>query len=484
MHAVGTTRKWVRRGGIAGAAALTLVAGVLVSQAGAATIALAPYDEENPNPFPVTEGLVFYKNADLGWIVETTIGDIESLDYTVSHSDSWAPSFQLITHSDQYGYARLVWEPYMQSGGLNANAGEYTDLQDGMWWTNKIASGPGSQANPRPLSFFDDAGGAGWTNVGVYAIDLHQGSTTVSTSVVTKVMYNGDSVALGNADATPFDQADLDEAVAAATSPLNAQIAGLQGDLADSLDQVSGLQDDLADAQDEITSLQADLSTKQGQLSAAQTQLANAQTALANAQTQVGTAQSTIAGLLDEVSSLLDEVSDLRDEVDGLEANLSQAQGQISDLMGQLTTAQSAVTAAQSALATAQSALVTSQSSLTATQAQLAAVQAGKAASDAALAAYRANHHNVDGTSIGTSRAVLSGTPVHGKTVGVKLSGTIAKATSVKYQWYLGGKAVSGATKSTYKVPSNARGKSVTVVVTGTSKYVVFGVQANTVTAK
>jgi hypothetical protein len=68
--------------------------------------------------------------------------------------------------------------------------------------------------------------------------------------------------------------------------------------------------------------------------------------------------------------------------------------------------------------------------------------------------------------------------------MGVAKSGTIAKATSVKYQWYLGGAAVKGATKSTYLVPSSARGTSVSVKVTGTYKYMVFSVHSNTVTAK
>ena len=90
-----------------------------------------------------------------------------------------------------------------------------------------------------------------------------------------------------------------------------------------------------------------------------------------------------------------------------------------------------------------------------------------------------------DGSSIGESRALLSAAPVHGQTVGVKLTGTIGtKATAVKYQWYLSGKAVVGATKSTYKVPATAKGKSVSVKVTGTYKNIVFAIHSNTLAAK
>lgn len=339
--------KWVATG-----AALALVVGVGGFAAQAANAeggSLAVYDEaDSPNPFSLTNALVFYKGADLGWVVNTPIADVHSLGYTVADgkpvgaaTEGYAPSFQLVTKSDQKSYARLVWEPYQQVGALDANTGAYTDVEDGVWWTNKIANGnPGSQADPQPLSFFYNDGGAGWTNVVVGAITIKQGTTTDVVSTVTKVSFNGTDMALGNADTTPFDSSD----VTAATTPLNGQIAS--------------------------------------------------QTA------------------------------------------------------------------------------------------QITALQAQLAAKTAELAAYKASHHTADGTKIGLSRALLAATPVHGRTVGVKLSGTIAKATAVKYQWYLSGIPVAGATKSTYKVPANAKGRSVSVMVTGTSSYITFAIHSNTVTAK
>ncbi|MEI2651549.1 MAG: hypothetical protein V9G12_05195 [Microthrixaceae bacterium] len=61
-------------------------------------------------------------------------------------------------------FATLVYEPYNQSGG---NAGIVPDTWqqwdtlatspgDGEWWTTKIGSGPGSQGDPQPWSFFVD----------------------------------------------------------------------------------------------------------------------------------------------------------------------------------------------------------------------------------------------------------------------------------------------------------------------------------------
>lgn len=46
--------------------------------------------------------------------------------------------------------------------------------------------------------------------------------------------------------------------------------------------------------------------------------------------------------------------------------------------------------------------------------------------------------------------------------------GTWPRGTTTRYRWYADGKAVSGATRSTFRVPSGAAGKRITVSVTGT----------------
>jgi uncharacterized coiled-coil protein SlyX len=285
---------------------------------------------------------------------------------------TYAPSYQLITKSDQKSYARLVWEPYMQAPAQDKSDGEYTNLQDGLWWTSRIAAGPGSQSSPQPLSFFEADGGSGWTNVVVRAVDIHQGSTSVSTSTVTKVSYDGTDIPLGDADQTPFNQAALDAAVSNATAPLNTQVSDLQG-----------------------------------------------------------------------------TVTDLQGQVAAKTATITDLQGQVAAKTATITDLQKRLAAAQKSLTD-----------------------------------YTKSHHTADNTDLGESRALLSGTPVRGKTVGVTKSGSITKATSVKYQWYLSGAAVKGATRSTYLVPASARGKSVSVKVTGTYKYIVFSIHSNTLTTK
>lgn len=305
-----TRSKWAA---VAAAFALTLGFSALAVQSATADSSLPVYDEnDSPNPLDATNGLVFYKAADLGWTVNSTTGvpisGVTELSYTVASGTDYAPSIQLITHSDAFNYARLVWEPYLQDPAQGPNTGTFSNVQTGLWWTNKIPSGPGSQAEPKPLAFFDGA----WANLTVRQIAIHQGSTTESTSLVTNVSYNGDSIPLGDADNTPFDQSDIDSAVDA----------------------------------------------------------------------------------------------------------------------------------------------------------------------------YAGTHHRVDNAGIGTSRASVASTPVHGQSVGVKREGTLGKAAGIRYQWYLSGTAVSGATNSTYKVPSSAKGKSLSVRVTGRYNYVAFGVQSSAKTIK
>lgn len=63
-------------------------------------------------------------------------------------------------------------------------------------------------------------------------------------------------------------------------------------------------------------------------------------------------------------------------------------------------------------------------------------------------------------------RPSISGTAKVGGTLTAK-TGTWTKGTTLGYQWYASGKAIKGATKSTYKLPASLVGKKVTVKVTG-----------------
>ncbi|MEI2269197.1 hypothetical protein OHB93_07730 [Microbacterium sp. No. 7] len=72
-----------------------------------------------------------------------------------------------------------------------------------------------------------------------------------------------------------------------------------------------------------------------------------------------------------------------------------------------------------------------------------------------------------------TAKVALSATPtISGSAkVGQKLTakpGRWTSGTRLSYQWYANGRAISKATKSTFTVPSNLKGKKITVKVTGT----------------
>jgi hypothetical protein len=65
-----------------------------------------------------------------------------------------------------------------------------------------------------------------------------------------------------------------------------------------------------------------------------------------------------------------------------------------------------------------------------------------------------------------SSKPRITGTPAVGKKL-TAVTGTWTAGTKVTYRWYVSGKAVKGATSSTYTVRSADRGRSVVVKTTG-----------------
>lgn len=76
-------------------------------------------------------------------------------------------------------------------------------------------------------------------------------------------------------------------------------------------------------------------------------------------------------------------------------------------------------------------------------------------------------------TSAVVAAGLATGTPTISGTVRVgskvtAMPGTWTAGTTLRYQWYVSGAKVSGATRSTYTLPSTAKGRTLTVKVTGT----------------
>jgi hypothetical protein len=74
----------------------------------------------------------------------------------------------------------------------------------------------------------------------------------------------------------------------------------------------------------------------------------------------------------------------------------------------------------------------------------------------------------VSAGTISATTPKITGTAKVGSTLKVTVGTWKPSGVSFKYQWYASGKAISGATKSTYKISSSQRGKTITVKVTGT----------------
>jgi len=102
---------------------------------------------------------------------------------------------------------------------------------------------------------------------------------------------------------------------------------------------------------------------------------------------------------------------------------------------------------------------------------KLTSAQAGKTIS-VRVAGVKTGYTTKRVTSTSTLKVIVAATPtIAGTTsVGKKLtakSGTWTAGTSLSYRWYAGGKAISGATKSTFTLTSAQRGKTVVVKITG-----------------
>jgi len=72
----------------------------------------------------------------------------------------------------------------------------------------------------------------------------------------------------------------------------------------------------------------------------------------------------------------------------------------------------------------------------------------------------------VSGTFV-PATPTISGSSYRGATLTAKVGTWVPAASAYSYQWYRSGKAISGATKSTYKLTASDSGKKITVKVTG-----------------
>lgn len=228
--------------GVLAGAALLIGGLAAAAPATADTTGFDSWVESDDNaPFATTDGLVFYQNAAInfghknGAELEDVapLASVSGLAYTVENSTSFAPSYQVGVVSKRKGitYARLVWEPYLQTSSPGDDKGTYTELENGLWWganvwttggkTTPFGNGDGSQSKPKPLDFFRDYFGY---DAQIAFFGVKQGSTSDIVSTVTSIAFQGQKVSLGKADATPYNAKDVSDKVTEATTPLQSQL--------------------------------------------------------------------------------------------------------------------------------------------------------------------------------------------------------------------------------------------------------------------
>ncbi|MGI9578551.1 MAG: hypothetical protein ACR2OH_10155 [Microthrixaceae bacterium] len=125
----------------------------------------------------------------------TPLADIDDISYWAKKSSAstggdaihLSLNVAIIGTSVPTNFATLVYEPYQQSGTQSAIQldtwqewdATATAPDDGLWWTNKILSGPGSQAEPMPWAGFQ----ALYPDAAVAAYGFNLGSVNPDTIV-------------------------------------------------------------------------------------------------------------------------------------------------------------------------------------------------------------------------------------------------------------------------------------------------------------
>ncbi|MGC5167038.1 hypothetical protein [Luteimicrobium sp. DT211] len=153
------------------------------------------YATEDVSPSFVSSGIKLDGSTAAGQAVDFyhaesgALSSVAGLGYTIATNDGGAQPSYVIEIDPQKGdlhYATLVWEPYQNGYALATATGRFSDLEAGKWWTSKIPSGPGSQAEPTSLatveSLFPDA------TLLSHGVHLGTGQTTVS--VISDTTFN------------------------------------------------------------------------------------------------------------------------------------------------------------------------------------------------------------------------------------------------------------------------------------------------------
>lgn len=145
---------------------------------------------EDAAPVQREDGLYFEgQGTAVDWYHPVT-GNLQGLgnqSITFAGVAGYQPSYTIVLwRTGNTGYANLVAEWYM-NGGSASTDGTFAVTPATLFWTNKIASGPGSQGDAQPLSFFVDL----WPSNQLIAVGPHLGSASQSSTHSTVTALGG-----------------------------------------------------------------------------------------------------------------------------------------------------------------------------------------------------------------------------------------------------------------------------------------------------
>jgi len=144
----------------------------------------APNPDET-GPAMVAEGAAFSKGTLLHTPVTVPLAGINGLGYTIVSSDGYDASYKMeILSTGTGGYMTLNWSPGA-NGYANDATGTFSNLEDGLWSSSRISTGPGSLSDPITLDAFELL----YTNANIISYGAGQGTTTNATSVVSDITF-------------------------------------------------------------------------------------------------------------------------------------------------------------------------------------------------------------------------------------------------------------------------------------------------------
>jgi LPXTG-motif cell wall-anchored protein len=157
-----------------------------------ACVATGNWYTEDTAPTLTEDGLLFQGTGagPINWLHPVTgnLAGIQDASYTLAGTAGYQPGYRIVVNPNagSLHYASITFEPYF-NGGAPDQSGTFSISQSSLVWSSKIASGPGSQSQPVPLSQFSTI----WPDNALISIGVHLGSANPSTTKATLTAISG-----------------------------------------------------------------------------------------------------------------------------------------------------------------------------------------------------------------------------------------------------------------------------------------------------